>query len=291
MSNVVQDFMVKANVAAAYDPNDPLTPIYANLIALYANKTVFANNPSRDNATLIEGCLRAKKILYWKNTPGDCASATKISPSALQTGAKSGLLAAGTLTSLASAGVFGGTAGATGILAETSAVAVSGAFAAATAGIGLALVPVFAIIAHHKAAVAKEQGSICEATGFLNEGFAAIVAANVDWKTKESYFKQITTQALGVTATVTQGSKDAKTCNAGCMIGNAMMALRDLFILLYAQAPAPAPVLDNPIAAIFGSGPTPVNSQGGAVPAAIAGPGGLVVAGGAALAAHFAGVF
>jgi hypothetical protein len=289
MSNVVQQAMAKANVAAKYDPNDPLTPIYANLVATYANKTVFANQPIRDAATAIESCLRARKVTYWKNTPGDCGTSTKISASAIQTGSKIGLASAGTLTSLASAGIFGGAAGASGVAAEVSSVAVSGAFAAATAGIGLALVPIIAIINHHKAAVAKEQGNLCEAVGFFNSGIDAVAQANVDWKTKKDYFNTITTQALSAVQTVAKGSKDSSQCNAGCMIGECMLALRDLYIMIYAQPPSAQPdIIGVPMNA-NGSGPTAVNSQNGAVVADLGKS--ALVAGGGAYIAHLVGAF
>jgi hypothetical protein len=286
MADAIQTFMAKYNVAGSYDANDPLTPIYINLTALYANKAQFANNPARSNATLIEASLRAKQILYYKKTPGDCASTTKVGGALqpLQTGAKIGLTAAGTLTSLATAGVFGGAAGATGVAAEVSSVAVSGAFAAATAGIGLALVPVFAILAHHQAAVAKEQADLCEVTGFVNSGFASVRDANVDWMTKKNYFNQIAQQGISAAGAVTQ--KGPNTCNAGCMISQAILALRDLYIQLYGQPPS-STLVDGP--QTQGSGPTATNAQGGASTLGTAG--GIATVAGAATLAHYAGLF
>ena len=286
MSAFVQAYMAKSNLSSMYDPNDPLTPIYANLVATYTNKAQFEGT-ARGNDVLIEACLRAKQIIYYKNTPGDCGKTTQVSAGSLQTGAKAGLLAAGTLTSLASAGIFGGPAGATGIAAEVSSVAVSGAFAAATAGVGLALVPVMMIIQHHQQAVAKEQADLCEVSGFVNSGFAAVRDANVDWATKKNYFNQITSQAMGGLAAVTQ--KSTGTCNAGCMIGNAIVALRDLYIMLYAQPPSSniLPGVSTPASAQQ-SGPTATNSQGWAF--AISGEQ-IAAVGGAATIAHYMGAF
>lgn len=287
MTAIAKAFLAHANASQYYDENDPLTHVYANLVAMYSNDSQFKGTV-RGNAAGIEACLRAKQVLYWKNTPGDCGTGTQISASALQQGAKTGLLAAGTLTSLASAGVFGGAAGSSGIAAEVSSVAVSGAFAAATAGIGLALVPVFAIIAHHKAAVAKEQGTLCEVTTFVNNGFAAVRDANVDWKTKQQYFKQIAQQALDGAAIVTQ--KHTGTCNAGCMVGNTILAMRDLYILLYAQPPS-SQVLDGvgSLTTTQQGGPTATNSQGGAVIGTLGKD--VVVAGAGAWIAHGIGAF
>jgi len=284
----VQAILARYNLSAAYDSNDPLTPVYANLVAMYAKPQQSYYGTARGNDAGIEAILRARQLLYYKKNLGDCGTTTEISASALQKGAKGGLLAAGTLTSLASAGVFGGAAGATGVAAEVSSVAVSGAFAAATAGIGLALVPVFAILAHHKQAVAKEQASLCEVVGFVNSGFPAIRDANVDWQTKKNYFNQIADQAVGALASVTQDS--GSKCNAGCDEKYQIYALRDLFIMLYAQPPASniIPGISDP-ASSAASGPTRTNSQGGALPTI----GGEQIAGVAGIAtiAHYSGAF
>lgn len=273
--NAVQAYMAKANLSSFYDPNDPLNSVYANLVAQYQTTP---GNP------LIESCLRARQIFYWKNTPGDCPKQSSVAGGVGPQVAKSGLLAAGTLTSLASAGVFGGAAGATGFAAEVSSIAVSGAFAAATAGIGLALVPVFMILAHHKAAVAKEQATLCEISAFATQGFQAVAAANVDWKTRQQYFTQIASQALGSADSI------KKTCNAACVYEGAIKALRDLYIQIYAQAPAAAPLLGISSGPAQNGGPTATNSQYGGI---VDNP--LVKiaaeAGGAALGAHFLGVF
>jgi hypothetical protein len=263
MSTPVQAFMAKYNMSAAYDPNDPLTSIYANLVALYANTAQFANNPARSNATLIEGSLRARQLLYYKKTPGDCSQASSVGLPSFVPIAKGGLATASTVSSALGLGLIGGV----------------------TAGIGLALVPVMAILQHHAQAVAKEQATLCEVTAFVNSGFQAVAQANVDWATRKQYFNQITQQGTGQAQGVTQ--KGSHTCNAGCMMDQAILALRDLYIMLYATPPS-----SNILPGIGQSqqgGPTATNSQGGAIASS---PGsGAVVAGAAVLGAHFAGVF
>src|SRR5207302_1226231 len=103
------------------------------------------------------------------------------------------------------------------------------------------------------------------------------------------YFKQIAQQALGGAAGVTQ--KSTGTCNAGCMVGNTILALRDLYILLYAQPPR-SQVIDGvgSTTTTQRGGPTATNSQSGSTPSSPAVVS-LAEAGGAAALAHYAGLF
>lgn len=289
MSDPVAAYMAKANVSNLYDPNDPLTPVYKNLVAMYANKIVMANNPSRDNATLIEACLRAKQILIWKKTAGDCPKQSSVSIGTVATGSKIAGSAIGTL------GAVG--ASVNSFAAAGTGLATFGESALAIAGpASLAILPFAiwgAISAHHAQAVAAEQADLCQVGGYVNDNFGQIAAANVDWKTKQQAFTQVASNAVGAAAPVTKGNQGSSTCNAGCMIQNAILALRDLFIQLYAQPPAPAP-LSDPLTSLFGqspaaSGPTAVNSQSGAQPSTPLGTPVLVGAG--AIGLHYMGAF
>jgi hypothetical protein len=267
----VQQYMGKTNLSAFYDPNDPLTPIYKNLVAMYANPK------SKDDPIFIEACLRARQIIYYHKSPGDCGAASGKVSVGPQGKIGQGLgLAGGTVGTLAS--TFGG----------ISAIGV------AAGPLALAAIPfvVWGIFkAHHAAAVANEQATLCDVTLYINQNLIDISNANIDWMTKKKALDQVQTQALSHADLI------KKTCNAACVIETGIKALHDLFVQLYGTPPPSNPI-PAPVAGLFGytgatpAGPTATNAQGGAiVPNPLSGAGGAAAVGAGLVGLHFVGAF
>jgi hypothetical protein len=139
-----------------YIANDPYSSYYANIAA----GNIPAGAPST-TANLIEACLRARGVLYYKNKPGDCGAPSKVNPSKVKTAIQLSESSLGAVSALSSAGIIGLGAG----------TAVLGA---ATFGIGLAAAPILAIVQHHQQAVATEQSDLCSVSQAANQAIPQI---------------------------------------------------------------------------------------------------------------------
>lgn len=263
----VAQAMRNSGAAVGYAANDPLQPVYDNIIAQWF--TGSGDSELISDAPSGEAMLRARHVLYWKNTAGDCGTPSKVSLGPAGT-IQTGLGAAATTAS--AVGTIGGTSGA-------------GLIGAAWAGpLALAVVPfaIWGIISgHHAAAVAREQGTLCDVCDYYNANFDAIVAANIDWAQKKALFDQVLQQSIAAL----QGISQHGPCNAGCVYQAFMNAVHDLYVKLYAQPPAANPLPG--ISSQPGAAETPTN----ATKTATSGPQSAILAGAGLISAHLMGFF
>jgi hypothetical protein len=147
---------------------------------------------------LCEACLRARGILYSKQSPGDCGSGS--SPIS---GIGSGQIVG--LSGQAASGVVGGL-GAAGALSG-----------AATFGIGTAVTfavsAIEGIFQHHSQAVANEQGTICSVARYFNplvqQIDAAVRSGEISAAQGVAYMKQVTNQAINGLQSILSGTNAA----------------------------------------------------------------------------------
>lgn len=108
-------------------------------------------------AQLADNVLSANRLIYCKQSPGDCGT-----PTQPQVPGAARPLAIG-------AQALSTTAGVAGLVAPTAAI--TAGLGVATAGVGLLLLPIFAIFGHHAQAVAIEQDTLCQVS-LAWDGFA-----------------------------------------------------------------------------------------------------------------------
>jgi len=194
MSNyTVQSYLTKAGLSSAFDPNDPLTDTYANLVALY-------HDPAKNGqvSMFIESCLRARRIIYWKNTPGDCGTQTQVN-----IGTTNKIV--GTIQSLSAKDP------------EPISHAILSVAGFITGIFG----------AHHAAAVQKEQTTLCEVALYFNTYCQQVIQQGTTGNDAKKIFTQVRDNAKSAVAAI------EKPCNAGCFVHHTLDALTDLFIKLY----------------------------------------------------------
>lgn len=166
----------------------------------------------------VTSCLVTGRLVYWKNTPGDCPTQTKID---LGAAAK-----ANTAVKIGSAGLslYGA---AFGVGAKAGLFSALPSLPAAATGIGLAIaipLAVWGIIsAHHKIAVAKEQATICdvsqaydawEQTAEYAIATGSMIAADV-----KAAVPQVEAQLMQALQAI------LKQCNAACFMQKGLKAL------------------------------------------------------------------
>jgi len=168
------------------------------LLQTYADRVGARQGPrSADVNNFILAVLATNRMTYCHSKQDDCGPA--VQPK-LGTGAavlKFGGLATGTAAGLGSAGLAPLAAG----------TAAAGVIGAATLGLGLIAVPLLAIFAHHSAAVANEQNTICAVSTAWN-GFADVVEQKIPSGTLavqdaltalQTYYSQLRNGLQGIT--------------------------------------------------------------------------------------------
>lgn len=219
-NNAVAAYLQKFGLA--YDPTDPFAGNYTTI----ANNNVPPSAPS-DIRTTIESCLRARGILYYKKTPGDCALPSAPTSSSLKTGISITESSLGTVSALGTAGIL--SLGAAGT-----------ALSVATAGVGLAAVPILYIMQHHQAAVATEQSTICSVAEMVNQ---AIPATDYQVKTGAMSPNDGNTMMQYICQNAIQGLDSIKkTCNAACVYEACLRAHMDFAKVYY---PGISPITQN----------------------------------------------
>lgn len=180
----------------------------------------------------VQACLWAGRMIYWKNTPGDCPKQTalKLGPvSSLSKGigiGEAGLGAASSVSLFATGGAgVGASAGGAGT-ALGGLPAIFGAVAGVAAVVAIPLAVWGAISAHHKIAVAREQADLCDVSQAFNQYAATIEAGIISGQISVSDAK---TAISTVESQLVQSLKIIyKKCNAACINQFALIAL-DLY--------------------------------------------------------------
>lgn len=153
----------------------------------------------------------ARGILYYKKSPGDCGKTTALG-SNLSSGLKYSQLGLGSVAAASSTPALVGAAGLT--------AATAGAIGLATFGVGLAIVPVMAIVQHHIQAVAKSEGTICAVAGASLEAIPQIDVMVAQGKLTAQQgvdaLAQLITQLKTALEPVSGIGKSGHPCNAGC---------------------------------------------------------------------------
>jgi hypothetical protein len=228
-----------------YNPSDPFASYYAAVVA--RNTPPGANQANF--AIACEGCLRARGLIYFKKTPGDCPVNYKVSNGELQA-VSLGQAAAGTATGiLGAAGVIGGIA---------------------TAGIGLGIAAGAGLIAeifqNHAAAVKDEQSTLCNVAGLFNQVIAYLDSQVISGKLDPTDAVQI----LGQYCDQFDAQLDTikKQCDAACTYEGIISAHKDFASIYYpriypsnvvaAQSPS-NPAIGNTYSPSPLSAPTSVN--------------------------------
>jgi hypothetical protein len=193
---------------------------FDSLYQTIAQRNAPPNAPA-DFAAICEANLRARGLIYFKNSPGDCGAPAKpASPLTglfLSAGGAGGAIA---LTGLKSAGIFSG---------------------AATLGIGTAVTFAISgiedIFAHHAEAVANEQQTICSVASYFNPLIAqidqAVESGQITAQQGIAYLAQAANTAISGLATI------EKACNAACVYQAILKAHVDFASSAY---PAISPV-------------------------------------------------
>ena len=214
---------------------------FASLYPIVASRNLPAgmNNPS-GFAVLVEGWLRARGFLYWKNKYGDCPSPSPIP----------GVNAVGLA---ANVGVNAG-----GLAA--SAIGIAGAgLAGVTLGISALAATISQILQHHAQAVIDEQTTLCAVAGYFNKGITLIDSAvkygQIDAADGVSAMKTLVNQ------TVSGMQGILKTCNAACIYIGALKSHADFAANYY---PAISTISIPTLAP--GGSPTAFGSLPGGVP-------------------------
>lgn len=226
----IKDNLTKYGLVALYNDQDPLMSTYIQIAHSYKTSKMTAGNFS---ATAV-ACMIARKVLYFKKTPGDCPLKTSYSfgPGATVSKAAGiaglGLETAATGTALAT----------TGGVSISAAGGVAVGLATAASIVGLAALPFTiwaAFSAHHAAAVAKEQETICEILSAVNPSFDQIDTAvgngSVAAADAIKGLEQMRVQATNAL----KNSGIYQNCNAACYIIGYLNCVTDLRELLYKQ--------------------------------------------------------
>lgn len=164
--------------------------------AVAQSKPAGANNTY---ATQCEAHLRARGLLYSKNTPGDCGAPPAVGGGVgvPQVIGLSGQVGSSLVSGLGVAGVIGG-------------AATLGIGAAIAVGVGV----LETVLSHHSAAVANEQATICAVMNFFNPIItridAAVKAGTISSDEGITYLQQAILTAKNSLSTIVQ------TCNAAC---------------------------------------------------------------------------
>lgn len=198
---------------------------------------VSTRNNGTGNPGFVKPCsasLRARGLIYYKKTPGDCGSG----PGAAGIG--SGQIVG--LSGQAASGVIGGL-GVAGVLSGPATLGIGTAVSLAVAGISQ-------IFSHHAQAVADEQGTICSVVNYFNpickQIDAAVASGQISPDQGVVYMKQVCLQAINGLQTI------YNKCNAACYYQSYLRAHADFVSSFYpylspigpaagAQAPASAP--------------------------------------------------
>lgn len=267
----IKNSLDKYALGALYNDQDPLMQTYIQIANSYKTAKMSAGNFA---ATCV-ACMIARKILYFKQHPGDCPLQTSYSfgPGATVSKAAGiaslGLESAATGTALATTGTVAVTAGTT-----------AASLAAAASIVGLAALPFTvwaAFNAHHAAAVAKEQATLCQIISAVNPSFDQIDAAvaNNSLPVADAVrgLEQMRIQAVNAL----KNSGIYQNCNAACYVIGYMNAVIDLREMLYKQS-----------SSLGGSGNAP---SGQSIAGTLSQTNGVVGVALAALAAKAGGVF
>lgn len=199
----------------------------------------------------VKNCLNAGRLIYWKNTPGDCPVQTKIDLGAISTINKVGAVG---LTGIGAASsgalLFTGGAG-VGTSAAGSGAALGGLpaiFGTIAGPVALAMIPLAiwgAISAHHKIAVAREQATICDVSQAYDqwEQTAEYAIANGQMIASDvkAALPQVELQLMQALQAI------MKQCDAACFMQKALKAL-DLYAVekLYDSLSPQAQIISNP---------------------------------------------
>lgn len=193
-------------------------------------------------AAACEASLRARGILYYKSTPGDCGAPSQIPGiSSAQIVGLSGSAAGGLASGLGAAGIIGGAA----TLGITSAISV-----------GVAAIE--GIFAHHAAAVKDEQSTICAVMNYFNpllQGIdAAVASGQISTDQANTYLQQVVLTAKNGLAGI------MKICDAACVY-QAILQAHVYFARNYYPSIAPVSIYpQNP-----GSAPDNIGTPPGGV--------------------------
>jgi hypothetical protein len=159
--------------------------------------------------------LRERILDYAKQTPGDCGEITPLPTDNVTTTFKFAGAGLASATSLATAGVIGGTA----------------ALSVATAGLGLVALPFFAFRAKHAQAVATEQATLCAVTSQFNAALPAIDSAVGEGKLTAQQGAQTVANLAAESRNVLERIK--KDCNAACIFTAYINAHEEFAPILY----------------------------------------------------------
>jgi hypothetical protein len=220
----VQDYL--SGAGASYNSNDPFASTYAVIAA--RNKPPALTPPGSDDfAVLVESCLRARAVIYWKDKPGDCGSTSKVETPGAVTALKLGQAGVGTAGSLATLGIIG-----------TAATIPLGI---ATLGLGLLIAPIIGIFQHHAQAVANEQETLCamatQATPAIQQIDAFVKSGQV---TPDQGIQAMQATVANLKGAISGIEKnDSSHCNAACYYHGVLDAHAD-FAKQYYPAIAPA---------------------------------------------------
>ncbi len=264
-TNNVQAWLQHLGLSAALVNDTPANIAEWNV--LVAQRRPRCSKPGGGWDGYCMACLLARRLVYFKNQPGDCGTKTPVNFGAGVTAAK-----VGSYASLGAGTAAGGVA-----IAETAGAltaGTAGTVALAATGIGLAVLP-FTIwgmfSAHHAAAVANEQANNCAVATALNQALAAADQANakgISFQTLKSSLEQVRAAALKQVGLTAKGG----TCDWSVGAEGVINALIDQREWLYQQGAS-------------GSTTTVVSSK------VASGTKAAALAGGAALVAHLLGVF
>jgi hypothetical protein len=203
-----------------YNANDPFADIYKTVSARNVPPGITPGQFTEDFKQLCEACLRARAILYYKENPGDCGTATPVPGGGLVQGLKLGSLGLSTATKIA------GLAG----LASTT-------LGAVTAGIGLVLGPIISIFTHHAQAVANEQATLCQvssaATPYIQGIDKEFFSGQETAADAIAAMRTLAQQLIQGLASISNAS--AIKCDAACYYQGIMAAHADFAQYYYGQ--------------------------------------------------------
>ena len=211
---------------------------------------VSTRNNNTGNPGFVAPCsanLRARGLIYYKKTPGDCGSGN-----APSSGFSSGQIVG--LSGQAASGVIGGL-GVAGVLTGPATLGIGTAVSLAVAGIS-------EIFSHHATAVADEQSTICSVVNYFNPVCRqidnAVANGQISPDQGVTYMRQVTQQAINGLQTI------YKKCNAACYYIGYLRAHADFVSTFYPYLSPDGPT--GLRAQAPGAAPTGTNNPPGAVP-------------------------